>query len=305
MHKITLPQNSSSNCFDSIIYSLLKYFNFDYEVYNIKYFYTDYYKENVNNIQYCICRGKYTNILKDIYNIDLCYMNTDNLVELFDIIKRVPVCVIIDPYYCHWSPFYQKGHYSHFLLIIGINYHEKKYVCFDVHFDSVGYIEIDFDIINKNVEQYFVFNFEKTNEVRLKLVIDKLKTSLDRFNNDLDIKKTELADYFLTSDRNILFPKNLETSIPLICLMWIAEDKKNFSILLRYIENKIEGKFPHSLYDLLTISQQSFVLLKTTLIKYAITGILKEDKLKNILNQIFDTDARIVEQIQNILIGKM
>jgi len=306
MYNITIPENTSSNCFDNIYYSFLKYFEFDYKAYNIKYFYTDYYKISFNDITQCICRRTPNeNILKDIYNIDVVFKDRNESDNLFEIIcnslNNRPVGIIIDPYYCYWSPFYKKSHYFHVIFIVNVDYHEKKYICFDVHFDSIGYVKVDFDIINKNFEQYFILNFKEVNEVKIEFLADKIKIVLDSFDNNLDTKKTELIDYFIMNDRRELFSENIKTSIPLINLMWISEDKKNFSIALRYIEDKLKKTVFSSVYELLLISQQNFLLLKSMLIKYAIAGVLKENNLKSIINEIFNTDEIIIEQMKNIL----
>jgi len=306
MYNITIPENSSSSCIDNVFYSFLKYSNFDYEAYNINYFYTDYYNDKIHRI----CRGKFhENILKDIYDIDLVFKNRDELSNLFEIICRSlnnrPVGIIIDPYYCYWSPFYGKAHFIHMILIVGIDYENKKYICFDVHFNAVGYVKVDFDIINKNFERYFTFNFKEANEVKIELLIEEIKVLLDSFDDNLDLKKTELIDYFLMNDRGALFPENLELSIPLINIMWIAEDKKNFPIALKYIENKLKRTVFSSVYELLSMSQQNFLLLKSMLIKYAIIGIMKEGNLRDIVSQIFDTDALMVERMKSILGDKI
>lgn len=308
MYNITFPDNSSSNCFDSVIYSLLKYYDFEYEAYNIEYFYTDYYREpfNKNNTAHGIFRGKtHANILKDIYDADLIFGDGNETDRIFETICNIlidrPVGITIDPYYCHWSPFYQKSHYGHMILIVDIDYCNKKYICFDVHFKSFGYIEVDFDVIHKNYEQYFIFDFNEVNGIKLESMINKIGFLLDNFDDNLAIKKTEMINYFAMSDKKALFPDNLETSVPLINLMWIAEDKKHFSIALRYIENKIKKVVFSSIYELLLTSEKNFVLLKSILIKYAMTGVLRENNLITIINRIFDTDALIVEQMNSII----
>ncbi|MDR3046760.1 MAG: hypothetical protein LBU51_03975 [Bacteroidales bacterium] len=243
--------------------------------------------------------------MKDIYGIALVFHDINESVDLFEIIRILlndsPVGITIDPYYCYWSPFYQKAHYSHMILIADIDYCDKKYICFDVHFNSVGYVEVNFDIIHNNFKQYFTFNFKDVKEFKVELIIDKLNIQLNNFNNNLETKETEMFNYLIISDKNDLFPVNLETSIPLINLMWISEDKKNFPIALRYIEDKMKKNVFSTVYDLLSFSQKNFLLLKSTLIKYAMSGILREDNLKSIINRIFDTDMLIIEQMRNAL----
>ena len=305
MHKITIPENSSSNCYDSIVYSLLKYHGFDHEAYNIKYFYTDYLSPS-ENIAYGIYRGKsHVNILKDIYGVDLVFKDRSEPENIFETISELlpdrPVGIKISPYHCFWSPFYRKAHYTHMLLVVGINSREKKYICFDVHHGSVGYVEVDFDTINQNHEKYFVFGFKEVKKTEPALAMEAIRCSLDNFDDNLDRKKAGMFDYFAKNDRGAIFPKNLDTSIPLINLTWIAEDKRHFPIALRYIESKIDSSVFTPIYDLLAVSGQKFLHLKTILIKYAISGVLGEDYLKKIIDQIFDTDALIVAQLRNIM----
>ena len=307
MFKITIPENSSSNCFDCVIYSLLKYFGFDYKAYNIKYFYTDYFDSSLNDSNYYLRRGESCEkilILKDIYNIDLIITKKNKDIDLFEIInntiKNKPIAVTIDPYYCYWSPFYNKTHNYHVILIVDIDYEEKKYICFDVHFNTVGYVKIDFDIINNNFKCYYIFNFNSQNEIKLDAMIKIINLPLNIFDRDLDLKKSEMINCLTMNESKLISPDYLETSMSLINLMWIAEDKKHFSIFLKYIEKKIEKPVFSSIYKLLSSSEKSFLLAKSILTKYAITGRLKENELRSIIDQIIDIDALTVDQIINV-----
>lgn len=304
MYNLTLPENCSSNCFDSIIYSALKYFNFDYEVYNIKYLYTNYFSNNIQTI----VRGYSPEfVLKDIYNIDLLYKykdDSDNLLEIVtDLLNNYPVNIIVDPYYCYWSPFYQKTHWSHILLIVDVDYINKQYVCFDVHYNSRGYIRVDFDVINNHVIRYFIIDFGEVKKIKPEFIVDKMNIIIDDFDDNIDSKKAELLSYLTHNDRDSLFPEGIETSTMLICLMWIAEDKNNAQHLLEYIEANISSYNFSKVYELLLKSKQNFSLLKFTLMRYATTGILKEYNLKNIIDQIFDTDVLMINELKNILGG--
>jgi len=306
MYNITTPENCSSNCYDSIFYSLLKYYNFDYEAYNLKYIYTDYYDNTIRLIH----RGNYSlNILKDFFGIDLNFINRNQSNNIYDIIcnsiNNNPVGIIIDPYYCHWSPFYKSANYFHMLLIIDIDYYNKKYICFDTHYTELGYIKVDFDVIENNFINYFIIDFKKSSEIRSKLILDKIDNLINNFDYNIDSKKSFILDYFTTSDRKILFQNDIKTSIMLINIMWIAEDKKNSQLLFRYIEKKINYFDFTTIYELLSISEQKFTLLKSILIRYAITNVLKVDSLKSLIDEIYDTDLHMVNQLENILGGKV
>jgi len=308
MHEIKLTENCSSNCFDSGIYSLLKYNSLEYEAYNIKCFYTDYYKPYPNSSKNFIGRkNSNAKYLKSLFNVDLSFkdiVESDNLLKIVcDSLNENPMGIIIDPFYCHWSPFYNKTHYSHAILIVGVDSANKIYICFDVHFNEVGYIEIDFDVLNNTAEKCFFINFKDKNNITLESLISKLLSSLERFDNDLAAQKSKMANCFTKADKEALFSESLETSASLINLMWIAEDKNHFSIALKYIENKIGKEVFSSIYKLLENSERDFLLLKSLLTKYAITGVLKKDKLENIISQIYETDALIVKEMKIILKG--
>ena len=304
MYNLTLPKNCSSNCFDSIFYSLLKYFGYDYKIYNIKYYYNNYY----NTHSHDICRGNSSlNILKGVYGITTLFNDRKYMINIFDIVctslNKTPVGIVIDPYYCHWSPFFQKSHHNHAFLIVDIDYYNKQYICFDVHYNSTGYIKVDFDLINNHLIRYFTFRFNNTNEISFQLVLKKIETIVNSFDNNIDSKKAELFNYFTQTSRAILFPNGIVTSPVLINLMWIAEDKKHSQILFKYLEEKTNQFNFASVYELLTDSERKFTLLKTILMKYAMTGMLKESTLKNIIDQIFDTDVLMISELKNILGG--
>ena len=302
MHKIEIPADSSSDCFDSVAYSMLKHYHFDYEAYNIKYFYTDYYCL----MEKCIIRGKPQNdVLKLIYNIDLISEDKSEELDLAEIIaglvNRVPIGIFIDLYHCPWLPFFNKAYFSHCLLIVDVDYKNKKFLCFDVYYDKVGYAEVDMDIIFQHYESYFVFDFEKAEEVKLEILLNRINRSLNNHDSDTDKKAMDIFNFYTLNDRKILFPDNLETTEHLVNLMWIAEDKKHFSTALRYIEKRIGTVVFSPIYELLANSNNVFSILVSMLIKYAMTGKIKEEKLKNIIDQILLTDNLIVNQMSILL----
>ena len=303
MHEIIIPENSSSNCYDSVVYSLLKYFNFEYEAYNIKYFSTDYFCTTKNGIYRDTSINN--NILKDIFGIDLQYISSENTHDLFDVIctllSDIPVGICIDSYYCHWSPFYNKAHSPHLILIVDIDYSNKKYICFDVHFNTVGYVKVDFDIISEYSEYYMTYHLKESTSIKLDLMLNSVRNVVYNFDVHIDSKKTQIINYIINNDVKFLFSKNIITSSLLINLLWIFEDKRNFSIALRYIENKVKRNLFSSVYELLSVSEKNFMLLKSILLKYAISGVLREEKLCDIVNQIFDIDALTVEKLRSVL----
>jgi hypothetical protein len=299
VYEIKIPENSSSNCYDAVVYSFLKYRGFDYAAYNVKYFYTDYYAPFCDIPRRIIRSYNQAGVLKDIFDVDLFFKNKDETKNLFD--ETNLSGIIIDPYYCHWSPFYQKAHYSHMLLIVDADYNSRKYVCFDVHFNSLGYIEADFDVINENYKYRFAFDFKEPKEPNPEEMIEKIKVLLNDHENNIEKKKRELLEYFTANSRESLFSANIETSVMLVNLMWIAEDKKNFPIALKHIESKTKKSLFAPIYDLLAVSEQYFLRLRFMLLKYAMSGNLVEDKLESVISKIYETDEIIVEQMKKAI----
>jgi|GEM_PF-3090506 len=302
MHEIKMPNDSSSDCFDSIAYSMLKYHDYDYEAYNIKYFYTDYYCSSDN----CIIRGEERNdILKYIYNVDVISKDKDASLNLSkkitDLTDKVPIGIFIDLYYCPWSPFFNRTYFTHCLLIVDVDDENKKYLCFDVYFNKIGYVEVDMDIIHEHYESYFIFDFEKATQVKIELLLGRINDSIRNFDSDTSNKALKMYNFFTSNDKNILFPGDLDTSIHLVNLTWIVEDKKHFSIALRYIEKRLGVVVFTPIYELLSDSEKMFSILTSILIKYNLTGVLKEEKLKGIINQIYLTDDLIINQMKTIL----
>jgi len=55
------------------------------------------------------------------------------------------------------------------------------------------------------------------------------------------------------------------------------------------------------IYELLSSSEKMFSILISILIKYSMTGVLKEEKIKNIISQIYLIDDLIVNKMKNTL----
>ncbi len=302
LYPLTIPNESSSNCYDCLCYSLLQYYHFDYKAYNIKYFYTEYISQKSNRI----FRGiPSVNFIKLFFGIEATYCQKKNSSPLLEVVEdRIsvgPVGITIDPYNCWWSPFYQKQHYSHMLAIVGVDYIKQKYTCFDAYYPSSGYVEVDFDMLEENYLLYFMFNMPEPQPVPMQSLLSHLSNMLENFDSNLTQKKEQMLRIFTENSRQTLFPGAIDSSILLVNLMWIAEDKKHFAIALRYLEERLHKNVFDAVYEPLRISEQAFTLLRFSLMKYAMTGVLRDADLKKRINQIYDTDAIIVEKLRESL----
>lgn len=301
MYDLKIPYNSSSDCFDSIVSSVLKYYGLAHEAYNIKYFYTNYCCPSNNHI----IRGTpKKDILKELYNINLISVDKNESLDLSknikDLLNNTPIGIFIDPYYLSWSPFYKKTHFSHCLLVVDIDYENQEYVCFDVYFDKVGYVKVNIETILKHYTSYFIFDLEKVKKVEMSLLFNIINDSLNSYDSNVTDKTSKFFNLFIANSKEVLSCDDLETSASLICLMWIAEDKKHFSTALRYIEREMKINIFSPLYPLLLSSNNLFSILRSMLVKYAMTGILKREKLKSIIEQIYIIDDLFVQQLKTI-----
>lgn len=156
-------------------------------------------------------------------------------------------------------------------------------------------------VILEHYESCFIFACEKPIEVNVESLLNMISNSLKKYDNNTTEKTLNLFNFFKNTNKNILFPENLDTSIHLINLMWIVEDKKHFPIALRYIEKRIGVVTFTEIYELLSSSEKMFSILISILIKYSMTGVLKEEKIKNIISQIYLIDDLIVNKMKNTL----
>ena len=305
VYSLNIPKQCSSNCYDCIFSSLLQYNNFDFEAYNYKYFYTNYYDSEsidpIYRIRRSVTREYTIAILNRFYNINVVFHKRDhaeNIENLFGSwLPEKPIGIVIDPYYCSWTNFYQKRHYLHALLIVDIDFVNQKYICFDTYHNTIGFVKVDWNIIHKYYTEYFMMNFENAMAPKKRVLFDHIDEIIINFQNNSEVKKMELLNYFTTNDREMLFPRNLETSVPLLNLKWIAEDKKYFTAYLTYAEGKSKRSLFSDVYPLLFVSEQKFHLLKSLLTKYAITGSLNHNSLEALISEIIATDVKIIEQM--------
>lgn len=300
--KIMIPENSSSDCFDCIAYSMLKYLGLDYEAYNTVFFYTDYYCKSEQRV----VRGKpKMDTLKDIYNIDVISEGRDGITDLpktiAGLLTDTPVGIFISSYYCHWTPFFGKKHFMHCLLIIGADYVNKKYLCFDVHSKDAGYVEVDIETIQAYYQNHFIFDYAQTMQVDPGMLLDMINKGINNYDHDIARKTTEMLDCLIACNREVLFSDDLEISDSLINLLWISEDKRNFITALRYIGEKLMTDAFTPIYGLLLDSEKAFSVLKSLLVRYAITGMFEKARLERIIRQVHENDCLTVNSLYNRL----
>lgn len=300
MYKMMIPNDCSSNCFDCVLYSFLKHFNYDYELYNVKFFYTDYYDESCQ----CIHRKTSTfDMLNELFGIDIIFhKDISDLKYIAEaLLNNGPIGIYIDPFYCEWSPFFKTAHYTHVLLIVGIDRQEHKFICLDVYYPKAGYTKVDIDELTAKSEEYFTFHMNDAPSISTEMIISLLSKTVNQFVNNLTEKKEQFFNYLTEDARESLPSSKIETSALLINLMWIAEDKKHFPIVFRRLENMLQQSIFPQVYELAAVAERNFTQLRLMLIKYAITNRMSEANIKNIIGRIYDIDTVMIEYVDKII----
>lgn len=313
MWNLVASEQFSSNCYDFLVSSLLNYLGYDYYAYYSKYIYFDYYNpEEVDFSNHLDHHSRLnlnssTNdliILKEIYNIYVDFRRKESIEKLVNAvsneIEKGPVGITIDPFYCHWSPFFNKVHYSHALLIVDIDYDNRQYFCYDLHFSTAGYAKVGFEDLEMHYDCMFVFYLDNAKTVNIDNMLRFIKNVLKYSDEEtIRLNKKELFDYLTKNDRKKLFPDTFETSKILICLEQIAQDKMNSIHAFKYIEKK-QGTINFSpIYGLLNKSNKNFLLLKMLLSRYALTGSINSNKVEEVIHNIFELDKEIIDIFQN------
>ena len=281
---------------------MLKYLGFDHEAYNTIFFYLDYYCKSEQRV----VRGKPNiDILKNIYNINVFSKGRDEIPDLPKtvacLLTDTPVGIFIDPYYCHWTPFFGKKHFMHCLLIIGVDHANKKFLCFDVHSKDARYVKMDIDTIQAYYQSLFVFDYARTQKVDSGLLLDMISINIGNYDHDIVRKTTEMLDCLTICNAEELSVDNLETSHLLINLLWISEDKLNFVTALRYIGEKLMTDAFTPLFELFSNSARAFSILKSVLVKYVFTGTFEITKLEKNIHQIYENDHLISNGVLDII----
>ena len=122
-----------------------------------------------------------------------------------------------------------------------------------------------------------------------------------------------IKDVAITSSHNELTSTNIseeekkEVSRLLTMLRYLSDSKMSFSRALQSIEKTCGYKLSNQVYVLLDESAKKYALLRVMLTKYAMAGAMKNEKLENIINDIFKLDFTILtiinEAIEDMLRG--
>ena len=305
---LDLYEMDTFNCYDSLIKVLLKQFGFEYKLMDINAFSTSHFGVDEKGEGYVARRIQCNDILKELYQVTIDSIDIHAIRDVHLIVSKelisCPVGLTADPYDCHWSPLYRKVHFSHLLLIVDIDFINKCYICVDIYCQTIGAIRIGFDEIEKLCDKVLLFRFpEGISDIYYKAWNYLVKVIHIPDEKTHEIEKNNLIDYLisLTPD-SVGTPNDLDKSLLLMNLMWIAEDKKNFMMGLKYLEYHIGNSLFENVYILLEKIVYSLLLLKNLFMKYAITKNLKIEKVRRIVTDIYSLNREIAVEMKKVLL---
>jgi hypothetical protein len=305
MWNLDLSQITSNNCYDSMIYSILNHQNYDSRIANLSCFSSVYYDKDSNQL---FRKSQINKFLEDVLNIKIVFSD-QNIVE-YDVINQInnnlsyaPIGVYSDPYDCNWAPGYQKLHFKHFFLIVENIKNKKQYLCADIYFKDIGYFKLGYEDLLNIYDSIVTFRFPNN------CLLDKNKLYCYLINNFIipdsfsqNEQKKQLIQLFtqrLTPED--IIGEDINQSIILLNLDWIAEDKRNFTIGLQLFDEYTQSDLFKTLSPALQNLRDDFILLKSLMIKYALTNTKKIERILGIIDQIFDLDMKVIKTMQYAL----
>lgn len=309
---IKIHTNNFSDCFDCIIEALVEFYGYDSRFLLLGCFSTALIDDS-----YCSINTDFTeNITRgiSIYKVaeelfgmkmrDIPYNDTNLSSVIFEVVKKHPIIVEVDSFFCEWSEFYQKNHWIHDFIIVDID--EKDGICYcrDIYCFDEKLIIVPVNELEKMVDELFILCFENQaiigKERIFSFLQSKYETSLQVIGG-FPHKKRYLSVNGLKVE-SIGNPECLQTSIVLIKLLWMAEDKKRFSNGLRFINTYFDLQLDLSkITELLLVAEEEIMVLKNALIRFCITKKLKGDSIENMLLNIEKVNWNILIEFERIL----
>lgn len=277
---------------------LLKTFNYDYRLLNLKKFTTSHFIKS-NDKKWYLSRGiSQYRIYEDVFAINLSRVNLVREESAFqntlqEKLMFAPVGCFFDAYDCEWTNFYKQEHINHFVLIINITNENCQFV--DIYFPKNGIITINTRELQKIAKSLLYFEFGSQKHDIYNVAIKFLKNIVEiPEKNKYEIEKKSFIEFLTSASCQLICPNNgLNTSPFLLKLKWIAEDKLDFKMALDYLNSDL---FKNTFVDLTNVSEE-VNYLKNELIRSVITGNIREEKVVSHIETIYSLNFCISEKL--------
>jgi hypothetical protein len=189
--------------------------------------------------------------------------------------KKQPIMVSMDSYLCPWDWNFQKKHFHHYFLIIGID-HDECFHCCDRFFKTNGIITQK-NLIEGFLGDYKIFRFKNKEKTHVKWgqilaqTINKLKNEAGKLNAFDSMRSFADSLESLTDLQNeIQGHEDFLFMAPLIKnLEDITYGRRRFAKLLKYFANETGLTDLNEISNSLVIAASQWANIRTMLIKYA------------------------------------
>lgn len=314
MWNINLDNPEGSFCFDSMMLALLKHYGLESKLYLLKKYYSSY----ISGSGLLAERLKISDetvsvkVLRELIGVELKYREKKDISDIYSFLvselEKYPVGVFADPFYCSWTPLYNKAHFNHYFLILHIDNRSRHCTCGDIYYPGTGLISIPVDELLE-LGKWFVSAEpgpppDLTKEAVFSVMNETIFIDHEEAINEERLTFMKLLEENFDISAEIGDISNADTSKLLLKLKIIAEDKYSFIQGLQYVEKKFgPSGFQNVCTDILA-SADKFEFLKGFLIKSTIKNRLDMDKLKQIINNIYDLDISITNAMKKLLSRK-
>lgn len=235
--------------------------------------------------------------------------------NIHDIIRDAlvihPVGLWVDPFYCVWTPSFNEYHFSHFILIIGVDDLKRKYRCVDIYYPQIGFFSLTFEEVISLGKYLDILGYVGEPVKKENVLLNILNNHLPALD-DLELSRNKAISYFLGLDfyrikevalipdkgaeaLTISIRDQIEVSRFLTMFGYLSDCKKTF---LKALE-EISIFFPNfefdEMYLLLKQNAMKYSLLRGMIIKYAIAEKMDAGKIEKKIIDIYEVDKRILE----------
>lgn len=165
---IQAEYDEAYECFQGVLVSLAKYFNYEYELMFASSWGFDICPSNPLE-EYCSfgyrlksCeKVSFLELIQKYHGISVIKKEVNTVSALEKIVKSelekgLPVTLAIDSFWCSWTYTYKKYHYDHVILITAINVKDKFFQCIDPYYSNKTE-KIYFNEIEGNFEECNIF----------------------------------------------------------------------------------------------------------------------------------------------------
>ncbi len=296
-------------CFQGILVSLAKHFGYEYELMFASSWRFELLPESSAN-SYCLLGDRleqpwkvsYVELLRIYHGISVIHKPVDTIDALLALIenemqKGLPVSLSIDSFWCHWTYTYNKYHYNHTILIIGVEKESKLLQCIDPYYSS-KVEEITFSEIIGKFDNCSIFELSEpflkdiiwyqvvAESIALlkygseKSAFNEIRRFADKVEKKLDIR-VEIEGY-----------DTIYAAPIFVQLKKIRSYRISFAKTLLYLAQKYEiEKLYISSTNMLEVgnmwSQLSMILIKAAMVPQQNQEVLKNraaDLIRNIAN---------------------